>query len=409
MNDRAPPAEKPRPLEGVRVLDLTTMMSGPYCTYQLALLGAEVTKIERPGKGDWTRQHVNRSTVELPEFSINFVAQNAAKRSVTLDLKSEAGLAVARQLIARSDILVENFSAGVADRLGIGFEDACRQRPDLVYCAISGYGQDGPFAGRPAYDHVIQAASGITMLIGTPETVPNRIGPPMFDYLAGIYGAFSVLAALRERDRTGRPQMLDVSMLDAGLAAMSSVTSAVANGGENPQANGNTAASGSPASGIFETQDGLISLTANQVSQFERLCRVVGLESILLDPRFVTEQARRANSAALRALLQDRLRQRTARAWEEGLSQVHVPAARVRTVSEVLDEPQVRQRQVLSSVTDPVTGRALHLPTIGFNWNKVAVGPTTVPPRLGEHTDETLAELGYDGAQIKKLREESVI
>jgi crotonobetainyl-CoA:carnitine CoA-transferase CaiB-like acyl-CoA transferase len=174
----------------------------------------------------------------IPDLSTQFVAQNASKQSITLDLQTAQGRAIALELIASVDVIVENFSAGVADRLGIGYDAARTKRADIVYCAISGYGQDGPMARRPAYDHVIQAASGITMLTGTAESVPNRIGPPLFDYLAGMYGAFAVLAALRERDRTGQSQMVDVAMLDAAIVAMASTVSMLRNGGVAPKANG---------------------------------------------------------------------------------------------------------------------------------------------------------------------------
>lgn len=296
---------RPTPLAGVRVLDLTTVLAGPYCTYQLALLGAEVIKLEKPGTGDWARQgHEVRG---LPEFSAQFVAQNAGKKSIELDLKSKHGLEQALELVKTCDVVVENFSPGVADRLGIGYEHVRAKRPDVVYCAMSGYGQEGDMSKRPAYDHVIQAASGITMLTGTPETVPNRIGPPMVDYLAGIYGAFAVLAALRERDRTGASQFLDVSMLDAALVAMASTVSLCANAGKVPVANGNTAASGSPMSGIFQTQDGLLSMTANQQGQFVRALKAMELEALMDDPRFRENEARMANAAELRKELSFRL------------------------------------------------------------------------------------------------------
>jgi len=398
---------RPAPLAGIRILDLTTVLAGPYCTYQLALLGAEVIKVERPGQGDWARQ--GTPVKDVPDLSAYFVAQNAAKKSITLDLQNERGLAIAQRLIARSDVLVENFSAGVADRLGIGYESARAQRADIVYCAISGYGQDGPMSRRPAYDHVVQAVSGITMLTGTPETVPNRIGPPLIDYIAGIYGAFAVLAALRERDRTGLPQQIDVAMLDAALVAMASTVSAWVNAGVEPKANGNIAASGSPASGSFTTRDGLLSMTANQEAQFGRLCNVVGLESVLQDARFATAEARLVNIAAFRELLSNALLQRSASEWEELLSAAHVPASKVRTVPEILADPQVLQREVRQRVQDPATGHWIEVPSIGFKWNHSSIGPGTVPPRLGEHTRATLAELGLDEAEIESLRAANVI
>lgn len=398
---------RPRPLQGVRILDLTTVLAGPYCTYQLALLGADVIKLERPGQGDWARTGVRVKGV--PDLSTQFVAQNASKQSIAVDLQSAQGRAIALELIARSDVVVENFSPGVADRLGIGFRAACAQRADIVYCAISGYGQDGPMAQRPAYDHVIQAASGITLLTGAPESVPNRIGPPLFDYLAGMYGAFAVMAALRERDRTGQPQMIDVAMLDAAIVAMASTTSMLRNGGVEPRANGNTAASGSPASGIFATREGLLSLTANQDAQLHRACEVLGVPELLREEAFTTADRRLENADAFRARLASRLLDRTALEWEEAFTQAHVPAAKVRSIGEVLAEPHLRERAVEHSVTDSVTGLPLAVPSIGFKWNGASLGPDTGPPRLGEHTRQILAQLGFDDEQLRPLRDRRIV
>ncbi|WP_423460936.1 CaiB/BaiF CoA transferase family protein [Ottowia sp. VDI28] len=372
----------------MRVLDLTTVLAGPYCTYQLSLLGAEVIKLEKPGTGDWARQ--GQGVRGLPEFSAQFVAQNAGKKSIELDLKSENGLRQALELAKTCDVVVENFSPGVADRLGIGYEDVRRVKPDVVYCAMSGYGQEGEMSKRPAYDHVIQAASGITMLTGTPESVPNRIGPPLVDYLAGIYGAFAVLAALRERDRTGAPQFLDVAMLDAAVVAMASTVSLCANAGKVPVANGNTAASGSPMSGIFKTRDGLLSMTANQHGQFVRALRAMELEALMEDPRFREEDARQAHAAELKEALSLRLLDKPAIEWERILSEVHVPAAKVRTVPELLGSEHLAQRGTIARVMDERSQVTMEVPAIGFRWNRAPLGPVSGPPRLGEHTEQVL-------------------
>jgi crotonobetainyl-CoA:carnitine CoA-transferase CaiB-like acyl-CoA transferase len=403
----APVADgRPAPLRGIRILDLTTVLAGPYCTYQLALLGAEVIKLERPGQGDWAR---TGTPVEgIPDLSTQFVAQNASKQSITLDLQTAQGRAIALELIASVDVIVENFSAGVADRLGIGYDAARTKRADIVYCAISGYGQDGPMARRPAYDHVIQAASGITMLTGTAESVPNRIGPPLFDYLAGMYGAFAVLAALRERDRTGQSQMVDVAMLDAAIVAMASTVSMLRNGGVAPKANGNTAASGSPASGIFATRDGLLSITANQDDQLRRVCQALGVPGLLCESAFSTPDGRLANADAFRARLASSLSQRTAAEWEEAFAQARVPASKVRDIGEMLAHPHMQVRAVEHLVTDSITGRPLAVPSIGFKWNRQSLGPETGPPRLGQHTEAVLAGLGLDAKEIASLRDRRV-
>jgi len=304
---------------------------------------------------------------------------------------------------------VENFSAGVADRLGIGYAAACEQRCDIVYCAISGYGQDGPMSRRPAYDHVVQAASGITMLTGTPETVPNRIGPPMFDYLAGTYGAFAVMAALRERDRTGQSQMVDVAMLDAAIVAMASTVSSLNNGGIHPKANGNTAASGSPASGIFETRKGLLSLAANQEAQLIRLCGVLKVDTLLQDQRFCSHESRLSNIREFREALANAFRLRSASEWEELLSSAHIPAARVRTLAETMAEPHIAKRGLSQQVIDTLTGQTISVPSIGFKWNQGCIGPRTAPPRLGQHTDEVLGSLGLSTTEISALRDAQIV
>jgi len=398
---------RPAPLKGVKVLDLTTILAGPYCTYQLALLGAEVIKVERPGQGDWARNGTR--VTDISEFSAQFVAQNADKHSITLDLKTERGLRIALELLEQCDILVENYSPGVANRLGLGFNAAVKHKPDLVYCSLSGYGHTGPMSPRPAYDHVIQAASGVTTLIGTADTVPNRIGPPMFDYLAGIYGAFAVLSALRERDRTGAPQLVDVAMLDAGMMAMASTVSSLLNAGVRPRPNGNIAASGSPASGIFHTRDGLLSMTANNESQFRRLCGIVGLGHLLDDDRFALPDRRQANADVFREQLAAVLLERTAAEWEIIMSDAHLPATRVRTVEETMVEPQIVQRGIQQQVKDKITGNMLSVPSIGFRWNETSLGPKNGPPRLGEHTDLLLQALGYTADEIAVLREEGVV
>lgn len=406
-NTGVPERGGPQPLQGVRVLDLTTVLAGPYCTYQLALLGAEVTKLERPGGGDWARS--GTALPGCPDFSAQFVAQNAAKRSITLDVRSATGRELALQLMAQADVVVENFAGGVADRLGIGFEHVRARRHDTVYCAMSGWGQTGPMAARPAYDHVVQAASGITMLTGSPETVPNRIGPPLFDYLTGIYGAFATLAALRERDRTGEAQMVDLAMLDVGLVAMASTLSAVLNAHQDVRASGNAAASGASASGIFETADGLLSMTGNQDAQVERLCKAVGLQELLSDPRFATEPARQRHGDAFRAALAARLREHPASEWELLLAEVRVPATKVRTIRQALEEPQVKQRAVVQTVRDTRTGHSLQVPGIGFLWNGQAIGPAFGPPRLGEHTAEALRSLGVQDGDLRALQAAGVV
>jgi len=382
---------RPQPLRSIRVIDFTSVIAGPYCTYQLALLGADVIKIERPEGGDFTRR--GAEIAGAPGLTAGYVAQNAGKRSVTLDLACPQGLEAALALIAQADAVVENFTPGVADRLGIGYEAARERNPRIVYASLSGYGQTGPYSRRPAYDHVIQAMSGVMMLTGTPDTAPNRIGSPMFDYIAGIYGAFAVLAAIMERGQTGQAQKLDIAMLDAAITAMASTASAWANEGVAPRARGNSAASGSPASGTFKTRSGLLSLVCNTEEQMARLDKALPPPSLAHDPRFATEALRRANEAAFRDALGQRLLERSAEEWETLLSLERVPAVRVRTLAETLQEPHLAEREVMSRLADPHGSAALAVPNLGFRWNGRAIGPLGAPARLGEHTVEVLSSL----------------
>jgi len=389
------------PLSGLRVVEFASIGPGPYCAMLLADMGAEVIKVEKMD-GDDTRRTVPPA---LEGESAAYMMMNRGKRGISLDLKDPDGIAVLRRLLKGADALIENYRGGTMERLGIGYETLKVEFPELVYCSLSGFGQDGAFGTRPAYDHVVQAISGITMLTGTPQSVPNRIGPPLFDYLSGAYGAFAILAALRERDRTGQAQYVDVAMLDAAIVAMASVVSGHRNGGAAPKAAGNTAASGSPASGIFPTRDGLLGLAANQEHQVARLLRVLGIAHLLEDERYAGLESRKQHAAQFGAALIEALAGRSAAQWEELLAQAHVPAARVRTLPELLDEPHVATRGVEQTVADPRTGKAASFPSIGFKWNGQSLGPRSFPPRLGEHTDELLASLGYAPADIAALRE----
>src|SRR5271170_2150706 len=298
-----------QPLEGIRIADFSHIMAGPYTTHLLRLLGAEVIKIEAPGRGDALRYYGADRAYD--GMAPAFIAVNAGKKSLVLDLKNPASVQAARSLIARSDVLVENFRPGVMSRLGLGYEEARAVNEDIIYCSISGYGQTGPLRDWPAIDNIVQATSGMMSLGGGPGDPPMRVGFPVVDTLTGQTAAFAILAALLKRQRGGQGEYIDVAMMDASLAFMASAVVPFLVTGRPMERTGNTGYSGQPTAALFEAADGsLISLGVVQQSQFESLARVLGHEQWLIDPRFTTPDLRRANTSALQALLAAVLRQR---------------------------------------------------------------------------------------------------
>ena len=322
-------------LDGTRVLDLTNVLAGPYCGYQLALLGADVIKVEAPGGGDLARQLGPSPALNRVDMGISFLAQNAGKRSVVIDLKSPDGTACFLDLVASADVVVENFRPGVMDRLGVGYERLKQVRPDLIYCAISGFGQTGPLKDNPAYDQIIQGLSGIMSITGTSETAPLRVGYPVCDTLGGLFGAFAISSALVRRGRTGEGAFLDVSMLESTLSALGWPVSNFQMGGVQPSPMGNENVTAAP-SGAFRTGDGLLNIAANKQEQFVSLCRLIERPELIDDPRFVHIDTRMAHRYELKALIEQALASASAAEWEIQLNKVGVPAGRVLTVPQVL-------------------------------------------------------------------------
>jgi crotonobetainyl-CoA:carnitine CoA-transferase CaiB-like acyl-CoA transferase len=397
-----------RPLQGVRVLECASIIAGPYCSYMLTLLGAETIKIERPSKGDWMRSEGGDAALVAAGMGSAFLSCNAGKRSVALNLKDPRGVKIAREIASSVDVMIENWRPGTAHRLGVGFEAIRTVNPRIVYCSISGFGQDGPLSPRPAYDHIIQAVSGIMSVTGTPETAPSRTGPPLVDYLTGLSAAVAILAALRERDRTGEAQLIDVGMLDCAVAGMGSILSAHINGGVPAAPIGNAAASGAPSSGMFPTRTSPLAVVANTEAQFAALCGVLGRPELVSDPRFREPAVRKQNQNALRAILAACLAQRPAIEWERRLAEAGVPAGAVRSVPELLNDTHVSARDLFRRLELPEQGRDAALPTAGFKLNGRRVSPERGPPLLGADNESVLAELGYDAAQRSALREDAV-
>jgi crotonobetainyl-CoA:carnitine CoA-transferase CaiB-like acyl-CoA transferase len=398
-----------RALAGIRVLDLTNVLAGPFCAYQLALLGAEVIKIEVPEQGDLARQLGADASLNGKLMGASFLAQNSGKKSVTVNLKSDGGKEVLQRLVRTAHVLVENFRPGVMNRLGVGYEQLRQQNPSLVYCAISGFGQDGPMKDAPAYDQIVQGLSGAMSITGDERCAPLRVGYPVADTLGGITAAFAIVGALMRRMRTDEGAFIDVSMLDSALASMGWVISNYLIAGQAPVPMGNDNFTAAP-SGAFRTGSGLLNIAANKQEQFEELAKVIGREDLITDPRFADREDRKRHRAALTQEIETALRSKPAAEWEPILIGIGIPAGRVVTVPEALDNPQVKHRELLQSFDNvPGVDRPIRVTRAGFKLSGANSSTPSPPPRLGEHTEEVLLSVGYTAAEIARLRKARAI
>jgi crotonobetainyl-CoA:carnitine CoA-transferase CaiB-like acyl-CoA transferase len=377
-----------RPLSGIRVLDLTNVLAGPYCSYQLMLFGAEVIKIEIPGQGDLARRLGPDPDLNEAGLGASFLAQNAGKKSVELNLKDPDDRLAFAGLVRGADVLLENFRAGVMDRMGFGWPQLRALRPGLIYCAISGFGQTGPMRHVPAYDQIIQGLSGMMSITGTPQTAPLRVGFPICDTLGGLTAALAISAALAGRARTGEGCFLDVSMLEAAISAMGWTVSNYLVSGVPPEPMGDQNATAAP-SGTFDAADGPLNIAANRQEQFETLCRLVGRPGLVTDPRFAGREDRKRHRGALSDELNAALRVRTAMEWEGILTAAGVPAARILTVPQAVGLAQLEHRGFLADVPYPDdSGRVLRVTGNGVLVDDEPLRPGGPPPRLGQHNAE---------------------
>lgn len=380
-------------LKNIRVLDLTNVLSGPFCGYQLALLGADVIKIESPEGGDLARQLGADAGLNKEYLGASFLAQNGSKRSIELNLKNAQDVAIFRQLVQTADVVLENFRPGVMDRLGLGYEALKSIKKDIVYCAISGFGKDGPLAGAPAYDQIIQGLSGLMSITGDSDTAPLRVGYPLCDTLGGMTAAFAICAALVRRGQSGEGAFLDVSMLDSTLVSMGWIVSNLLIAGQQPTPMGNENFTAAP-SGTFSTGNGLINIAANKQQQFEMLCDLLDAPELKTDPRFAERETRKRNRFALKGLIEQQLANADAATWEQKFNAAGIPAGQVLNMSQALRQPQVQHRKLFANVPFGHSNRAeLQLARSGFQVDGMATGPATAPPLRGEHREEILGEL----------------
>ncbi len=392
---------------GIRVLDLTNVLSGPFATVHLALLGAEVIKIENPAGGDLARK-----LGCVPEFNrklmgTSFLAQNANKKSMTLNLKAPEGKEIFLTLAKRADVVVENFRPDVMKRLGLGYDVLGAVNARLIYCAISGFGQTGTDALKPAYDQIIQGLSGEMAINGDERLHPLRAGFPVCDTVGGLNAAFAVMAALYHRERTGEGQFIDVALLDSIMPLMGWVVANLMIGGQEPVLMGNDNFTAAP-SGVFRTGDGFINIAANKQEQWESVADVLGLPELKSDARFRERDDRKKNRKELTPLLEEKLMRKETSAWVDELNDHDVPAGAILTLEEAVHQAQVAHRNAFGSVTVPGIGD-LPLFNLTAKFSKTPGRVTAPPPALGEHTREVLGGIGYTEADISRLKEAGVV
>ena len=395
-----------RPLHGIRVLDLTNVLSGPLACYQLAALGADVIKVEPVGLGDLARQLGDDVCLNRAHMGASFLAQNAGKRSVTLNLKSQKGVEIFLRLVKTADVVVENFRPGVMDRLGLGYERLKAERPELVYCAISGFGQKGPLSDRPAYDQIIQGVAGIMSVTGESAERPLRVGYPVADSIGGLTAAMAICGALVSPKRGA---FIDVSMMSSVMATMGWAVSNWLTAGTQPRPIGNENSTSAP-SGAFRCKDGLLNVTANKQEQWEALAHYLGLGELIEEPQFRTRDDRKRNRATLLPLIEAKLAGRNVAACASDLTALGVPGGEVLTVPQALAHPQTVARKQLAQYEGILDeGRSLHVLRPGFMVDEEPVATDLAPPRLGEHNSEVLSDLGLTADEMEDLRACGVI
>jgi crotonobetainyl-CoA:carnitine CoA-transferase CaiB-like acyl-CoA transferase len=395
-----------KPFAGVRILDFTRYLAGPYGTYQLALLGADVVKIESHEGDETRRSPADRKWAERG-MAPSFLSMNGNKRSITLDLRRPEAVEIVKRLVLTADVVWENFRGGVMDRLGLGYETLAAINPRLIYCGVSGFGRTGPERTTAAFDGKLQAMSGIMSMTGEPASGPTRAGFALCDTIGGVTAALAVASALYQRTHTGCGQLVDVAMLDAALAFIAGPVSEYTVAGVEQRQIGNGSVSRKPTANRFRCRDGFLVLAVLTEKQFASLMKALGRADALADPRFKDWPARTVNEPALREIIEGALASDDPRSWETRLTAADVPCGSIWKIDEIVGHPQLAHRNVLQTI-DSRYG-PMRLVGAGFQLAHGGPGLDREPPALGEHTDEILKEAGYAAEEITRLRREGVI
>jgi CoA:oxalate CoA-transferase len=394
-------------LEGVRVLDLTNVLSGPFATLHLALCGAEVIKFENPSDGDLARKLGCVPKYNQMLMGTSFLAQNANKKSMTLNLKAPEGKEIFKKLVSTADVVVENFRPDVMKRLGLSYEVLSQINPRLVYCGISGFGQSGPDALKPAYDQIIQGLSGEMAINGDERLNPLRAGFPVCDTVGGLNAAFAIMGALYFREKTGEGQFIDVALLDSIMPLMGWVVANLMIGGQQPVMMGNDNFTAAP-SGTFKTRDGFINIAANKQEQWEAVADVLGVPELKTDPRFQERDTRKKNRKELTPLLEAKLAEKATTSWVEELNKNDVPSGAILTLEGAMSQEQVEHRNTFGTTSVEGIGE-LKLFNLTAKFSKTPGAVDSPPPTLGQHSKEILLGVGFSEEEIKKFKDSKII
>jgi formyl-CoA transferase len=401
-----------RPLQNIRVLDITRALAGPYCTMMLGDLGADVIKVERPKSGDesrgWGPPFVGEAYGPYTGESAYFLAANRNKRSITINIQTPEGQEIIRRLAGVSDVFVENYRTGDLDKFGLGYEDLHRLYPKLVYCSISGYGRTGPYADRPGYDAIIQAEGGMMSLTGPAEGPPSRAGIPIIDITSGMFASTAILAALRARDLTGEGQLVDISLFDAHIALLTNAASNYLIGGEPPRRLGNSHPNIVPYDS-FPARDGWFVMGAANQNQWETLCDMLERPDLKTDPRFASNGLRVENRSEVAQELNHIFAERDVREWLEKFTAAGLPCAPINNLPQVFADPQTQARQMVMEADHPTAGR-VRMTGFPYKFSATPAELHAPPPMLGQHTEEILTTLlNYSSEDVSALRDKGAI